>query len=195
MYTRDSSFFFVSHLSQTLFPLQVEVPHLLIPAAIWVGAGGRGGEGGDRLAEGEKENRSLLLLQTLVAGGIMSLQPRRVCASLVLGRRRRVCRRRRTCCAGRRCPQVKERVVCRPLLLPIPSGFARRRGKGLLASWWRCCVIILWWWLARNPGEGASVGRAAYLVDWASSWKGGFVAGLEEKRKSPKVHPELCEGS
>ena len=74
---------FVSHLSQTHFPFQSGgAAHPLIPAAIWVRAGGRGGEGGDRLAkEGIREEKDRpLLLQTLVVGG-MSLQPRRVCAS------------------------------------------------------------------------------------------------------------------
>ncbi len=39
---------FVSHLSQTHFPFQSGgAAHPLIPAAIWVRAGGRGGEGED----------------------------------------------------------------------------------------------------------------------------------------------------
>ena len=228
MYTRDSSFFFVSHLSQTHFSLfsihpgggfcskvgavasKEEDAHPLIPAAIWVGAGGRGGEGGDRLAkEGIREEKDRpLLLQTLVVGG-MSLQPRRVCASLVLGWKRRVC------CAGRRCPG-EGRVVCRPLLLPrpIPSAAAERilwgdplpvpvpfcrcreeRGKrgggtqkGLLASWWRCVISLGGGWLA--PGKGVCwpccvLGRLGLILEkgeFCCCWAGGG----EEKRIQEK---------
>ncbi len=109
--------------------------HLLIPAAIWVRAGGRGEEGGNPLAEEE----DLLLLQA-------GLQPRRVCASPVLGRR--------TCYAGRRCPG-KGRVVCRPLLLlpshlplqrgdllPVSVLLPLQRGKGKGASWGRCVISL-----------------------------------------------------
>ena len=70
MFTRDSSSVFVLSLisPKRIFLCKVEVPHLLIPAEIWVGAGGREEGGGSLAKEGiqEEKDRPLLLLQALV---------------------------------------------------------------------------------------------------------------------------------
>ena len=119
----------------------------------------------------------------------------------------------------------KKQVVCRPLLFlppshlplqrgdcgeilcpcPCPSAVAERKGakrggavrkKGLLASWWRCVISLGGGWLAGwLQVKGSSVGRAAYLVDWASSWKGELRccwAGGEEKK--PESAPKALRG-
>ncbi len=141
--------------------------------------------------EGTREEEDLLLLQALVVvereGGIMSLL---VDGSvpLVLGRRRRTC-----CAVG---AQVREEW-CAGHCFSLDRSRLPLQREGQRGSWWRC-VIILWWWLAGNPGKRGFcrpccvLGRLGIL-----SWKRGgvVVAGLEEKRKSPKVHPKLCEGS
>ncbi len=162
MYTRDSSFlricFCLSSLPNafSVFPSSLSsnprllqslqhrcvVDHPLIPAAIWVGAGGRGEEGGDP-GGGDRPVHCCCKLSSwgnglclpslgggegLGGGGL---------AAPVVGAKVR-----------------EKQVVCRPLLLlPIPSA-AAERGEG--EGQWAPGVLVALrhlsrWWLAGWP--------------------------------------------
>ncbi len=93
--------------------------------------------------------------------------------------------------------------ICTLCPCPCPSAVAERKG-GKRGSWRlggaAASSSFGGGWLA--PGKGASIGRAAYLVDWASSWRSAnfvVVAGLEEEKRREKskleVHPRSARGA